>query len=119
MQNSKQQSPGLYGANVQNHLRNVNPIANPIPNPITNPIANPSPLAPQNSQPHGQQEMNVSPLTSDIMASIAQRASQLHQQNLYKTAPMPQIHPQQQVSLTLYFDRMQSNFIEIACTNAI
>lgn len=85
MQNTKQQSPGLYGANVQNHLRNVNTIANP------------SPLATQSAQPHGQQELNVSPLTSDIMASIAQRANQLHQQNLYKTPPMQPIHPQQQV----------------------
>lgn len=39
----------------------------------------------------------MSALTSDIMASIAQRASQLHQQSLYKTTPLQQIHPQQQV----------------------
>lgn len=82
MQNNKQQSPGLYGANVQNHLRNVNPITNS------------TQLATQNAQPHGQQEMSVSPLTSDIMASITQRANQLHQQNLYKTSSMQQIHPQ-------------------------
>lgn len=87
MQNNKQPSPGLYGANVQNHMRNINTMSNP------------SQLATQNSQP-GQQEMSVSPLTSDIMASITQRANQLHQQNLYKTNPIPMqpLHPQQQVS---------------------
>lgn len=87
LQNNKQQSPGLYGANIQNHLRNVNTITNP------------AQLPPQNqAQPHTQQELNVSPLTSDIMASITQRANQLHQQNLYKTTPLQPNHPQQQVN---------------------
>lgn len=85
MPNSKQQSPGLYGTNVQNHLRNVSTITSP------------AQLATQSSQPHGQQEMSVSPLTSDIMASITQRANQLHQQNLYKTTPMQPLHHQPQV----------------------
>lgn len=85
LQNSKQASSGLYGANVQNHLRNVNTITNP------------SQLPTQNSQPHVQ-DMSVSPLTSDMMASITQRASQLHQQNLYKSSPMQPIHHQQPVS---------------------
>lgn len=86
MQNNKQQSPSLYGANVQNHLRSINTITNP------------TQLATQSAQPHSQQEVSVSPLTSDIMASITQRANQLHQQNLFKVTPMPpqQIHPQQQ-----------------------
>lgn len=86
MQNNKQQSPGIYGTNVQNHIRNINTMSNP------------PQLATQNPQSHGQQEMSVSPLTSEIMATITQRANQLHQQNLYKTSPMPPIHPQQQVS---------------------
>lgn len=86
MQNNKQQSPSLYGANVQNHLRNVNTISNA------------TQMTTQTPQPHGQQEMSVSPLTSDIMASITQRANQLHQQNLYKTTPMQPIHHQPQVS---------------------
>lgn len=86
MQNSKQ-SPNLYGANVPNHLRNINSMTNP------------SQLAAQNTQAHGQQQdVSVSPLTSDIMASITQRANQLHQQNLYKANPVPPIHPQQPVS---------------------
>lgn len=85
MQGNKQQSPGIYGANVQNHMRNINTMSNP------------TQLATQNPQPHGQQEMSVSPLTSDIMASITQRANQLHQQNLYKTSPMQPLHPPQQV----------------------
>lgn len=90
MQNTKQQSPGLYGANVQNHLRNVNT--------ITNPTQIPAPTA----QPLVQQDINVSPLTSDIMASITQRANQLHQQNLYKASAMQQIHAQQVNFLKLF-----------------
>lgn len=99
-QNNKQPSSGLYGANVQNHLRNVNTITNPsqIPAqlPAQIPAQIPAQLPAQNPQPHGQ-DMCVSPLTSDMMASITQRANQLHQQNLYKAPPMQQIHHQQQV----------------------
>lgn len=82
MQNNKQMPP-VYGGNVQNHMRNVNTAHNPV-----------AQLAP--NQVHNQPDMNMSPLTSDIMASIKQRVSQVHQQNLFKTNQIQQPpHPQQ------------------------
>lgn len=75
MQNNKQQPP-LYGGNVQNHMRNVNAGHNPAAQLTQNPVHNPP-------------DMNMSPLTNDIMASIKQRVSQVHQQNMFKTNPIP------------------------------
>lgn len=113
MQNNKQPPP--YAGAAQLNAATASP-ANPLrPNALS------TQLTQQQSQPN---EMNISPLTSDIMNSITARANQVYQQNLYnmnsknprimEQMPQPQ-PPQQQVQIKTII----LLFAEITCAQTL